>query len=289
MPHQTHLAELSRKALNASWRTHVKPVWGARRVRDLSPAGLQEWVTRLAEEKSPTVVHRAFGIIRSLVQVALRDGRIKRDPTVGVRLPAKKRAIQTTLTAAQVRALANASTRYKSLILFLGFTGARWGEATALTVGDVDVARGRATISKSVSGDTKTRQTRTIAVPQPVLDAMKPDLRGKLPSALVWTQRDGGPVSTPSRRSRWHSAVDACREADPEFPDVTPHDLRHAAASILISAGASVLVVQRQLGHASAKMTLDRYSHLFDSDLDAVSAAVSNVVELHCDGSKLTR
>ncbi|AGS34256.1 Integrase [Corynebacterium maris DSM 45190] len=39
---------------------------------------------------------------------------------------------------------------------------------------------------------------------------------------------------------------------------------------MLISAGASVLVVQRQLGHSSAKMTLDKYSHLFDSDLDAI-------------------
>ena len=31
-----------------------------------------------------------------------------------------------------------------------------------------------------------------------------------------------------------------------------------------------MLVVQRQLGHSSAKMTLDKYSHLFDSDLDAI-------------------
>ena len=51
--------------------------------------------------------------------------------------------------------------------------------------------------------------------------------------------------------------------------DVT-HDLRHAAASMMISAGANALVVQRQLGHSSAKMTLDKYSHLFDSDLDDI-------------------
>ena len=40
---------------------------------------------------------------------------------------------------------------------------------------------------------------------------------------------------------------------------VTPHDLRHTAASLAISAGANVKVIQRMLGHKSAKVTLDTY------------------------------
>lgn len=49
-----------------------------------------------------------------------------------------------------------------------------------------------------------------------------------------------------------------------------PHGLRHVAAGLMVGSGASVKVVPRQLGHASAAMTLDRYSDLFDGDLDAV-------------------
>ena len=51
----------------------------------------------------------------------------------------------------------------------------------------------------------------------------------------------------------------------------TPHDLRHTAASLAVSAGANVKAVQRLLGHASAAMTLDVYSGLFDDDLDALA------------------
>lgn len=58
----------------------------------------------------------------------------------------------------------------------------------------------------------------------------------------------------------------------PEFPTITPHDLRHTAASLAISAGANVKAVQRMLGHAKASMTLDTYADLFDEDLDAVAA-----------------
>lgn len=73
---------------------------------------------------------------------------------------------------------------------------------------------------------------------------------------------------------------------DPDYPHITPHDLRHTAASLAISAGANVKAVQRMLGHASAAMTLDTYADLFDDDLDYVAAALSRarqdrVVTIH--------
>ena len=53
-----------------------------------------------------------------------------------------------------------------------------------------------------------------------------------------------------------------------------PHDLRHTAASLAVSAGANVNAVQRMLGHASAAMTLDTYADLFVHDLDAVAVVL---------------
>jgi len=52
---------------------------------------------------------------------------------------------------------------------------------------------------------------------------------------------------------------------------LTPHELRHTAASLAISSGANVKAVQRMLGHASAAMTLDVYAGLFDDDLDGLA------------------
>jgi hypothetical protein len=50
-------------------------------------------------------------------------------------------------------------------------------------------------------------------------------------------------------------AVERAMKADPTFPRVTAHDLRRTYASLAISLGANVLVVQRQLGHRSAAVT----------------------------------
>nr|WP_304048375.1 tyrosine-type recombinase/integrase [Jatrophihabitans endophyticus] len=57
-------------------------------------------------------------------------------------------------------------------------------------------------------------------------------------------------------------------------PELTPHGLRHTAASLAIAAGANVKVVQTMLGHKSATMTLDLYGHLFADQLDEVSDAM---------------
>ena len=63
-----------------------------------------------------------------------------------------------------------------------------------------------------------------------------------------------------------------------ELPRITPHDLRHTAASLSVSAGANVKALQRMLGHVSAAMTLDTYSDLFDDDLDSVADALDAAV-----------
>ena len=57
---------------------------------------------------------------------------------------------------------------------------------------------------------------------------------------------------------------------------LTPHELRHTAASLAVSAGANVKAVQRMLGHASASITLDVYADLFEDDLDAVAIALDD-------------
>ncbi|MFP3883348.1 MAG: tyrosine-type recombinase/integrase [Actinomycetota bacterium] len=60
------------------------------------------------------------------------------------------------------------------------------------------------------------------------------------------------------------------------------HELRHYYASLLISSGCSVTVVQKRLGHATAQETLDTYSHLWPDDdektISAVDAAWSGAL-----------
>jgi integrase len=102
------------------------------------------------------------------------------------------------------------------------------------------------------------------------------------PVDLVFTAPRGGPVrSSKFVPVRFKPAIAAANQAigelDPDSrPDPLPeelrlYDLRHTAASLMIRQGASVKAVQKQLGHATASITLDTYGHLFPDELDALA------------------
>lgn len=87
--------------------------------------------------------------------------------------------------------------------------------------------------------------------------------------------RGGGWLTLGQARYKFQqatAAVDGCG-------GVRLHDLRHTCASLAISSGANIKVVQKLLGHKSAVLTLDKYGHLFPDDLDAVAAAFDTAAD----------
>jgi integrase len=157
--------------------------------------------------------------------------------------------------------------------------GLRWGEAAALRVGDIDFLKRRVllhrnavTVNKRTAvGTLKSGKNRTIALATFVVTELAKTCEGKELDDLIWPSRSGGYLAPPSAHDSWLAgAVARCQKANKRFPRITAHALRHTAASLAISSGANVKVVQRMLGHASAAMTLDVYADLFD-DLTAVA------------------
>lgn len=99
---------------------------------------------------------------------------------------------------------------------------------------------------------------------------LKTPCEGKGQDDPLFADRAGGfmrrPKASNGSRSWFVSAL-----AEARLERLTPHDLRHTAASLAVSSGANIKAVQRMLGHKSAAMTLDTYADLFDDDLDAVA------------------
>ena len=104
----------------------------------------------------------------------MRSGRVRANPARGLNLPRIRRRDYVFLTHEQVHHLADASGRWRLLILLLAYTGLRWGEATALRVSDVDLARRRIDVCRAyadvgghlVLGSPKSHQSRTVPLPR---------------------------------------------------------------------------------------------------------------------------
>lgn len=269
----------SYRSLRSAWETHVEPRWGTRKVGSIRASEVQDWVSELAATKSATTVLRAHGVLAAVLDVAVNDRRLSRNVARGATLPRKTAKAKPYLSHTQVQALADASA-HPTLVLFLAYTGLRWGEATGLRVKHVDTLRKRVSVQENAVmvgsvihvGTPKTHETRSVPYPAFLALPIAKLCEGKTRDALLFgdgTQH----MRLPNSRDGWFAAA-VRRVEDPDMPRVTPHDLRHTAASLAISAGANVKAVQRMLGHASASMTLDTYADLFDDDLDGVAAAL---------------
>lgn len=295
---QDNLSRLKPKTQHdmlAVWRNHVEPKWAARQVANIKPSEVQGWVSGM--DRSASLVRQAHAVLAQILDLAVMDRAIRENPARGVKLPRKDPTKKVYLTAQQLGLFVDECTRYKELVWLLGTVGLRWGEAAALRVRDVNVLRNRISVERNavtvgsqvIIGTPKTHEVREVAVPATVMRMLAPVMDGKGPDELLWPRHDGTPMKPPTHGKWYYNALNRCMEKYPSFPRVTPHGLRHVAAGLMVSAGANVKAIQRQLGHSSAAMTLDVYADLFDEELEAVGSAVeekiSGVVDLSCLGA----
>jgi integrase len=280
-----HMKPSSFRSYDSAWRTHVEPRWGTTRIADVRYSDVQAWVADLSAKRGPVIVRFAHSVLARILDDCVRDRMLASNPARGVKLPPKPPRRNVYLTAAQLDRLAEEAGRYRGLVLLLGVGGVRFGEAAALRVRDIDFLRRRISLHTNAVkvggtfevGTLKSNKNRTVVVPQFVIDALSATARRKDRDDLLWPSTSGGYLPPSSSESWLAGAVTRCQAADPTFPRVTAHDLRHTAASLAIHAGANPKVVQRMLGHASAAMTLDVYADLFESDLDAVAESVGKM------------
>lgn len=283
---QTHLKPSSLRPVEIAWRLHVEPTWGARPIGRVQHTDVEAWVARLSESGlSATSVLRAHGVLAGILDDAVHDRRLPSNVARGVNLPRKTPKKRAYLSPTQVELLARESGTHGPLVLFLAYTGLRWGEAIALRVESTDLLRRRVQVSENavrvgrelVVGTPKSHTSRSVPVPAFLLEHLARACEGKSRDLLVFGNGRAH-LAPPSSQDGWFAAaVRRAQLVDPDFPRVTIHDLRHTAASLAVSAGAHVKSVQRMLGHASAAMTLDTYADLFDGDLDAVSIALDDL------------
>lgn len=297
---QGHLKPTTRAKYAGIVERHVKPRFGTTPLNRITYDDASAWVSGLTgptgNRLSPGAVRYIHRVLFLILEHAVKDGRIARNPAAGVKLPRLPRVERRFLTREQVFDLADAAARYpvpevgeqyRVMILLLAHTGLRWGEASGLRVKRLDLLRRRITVAETLvevggrlqASTPKNHQQRQVPIPGWLAEELAVVVAEKDPDDLVFATWHGRPLRNLNfRRDVFNrAAVDAGLgewvegPKRPLYRGVSPHELRHTAASLAAKAGARVSAVQKMLGHSSAKMTLDTYTHLFDDELEGVA------------------
>lgn len=262
---------------------HIKPVLGGIPIDELNFRDITEWIRAMQKKgKSAKTIKNNHSLVFSSMEMAVRLKYRSDNPCRGVQLPSGNRVEDDArfLTHAEFgQILALMPERYKDFTQFLVMTGTRFGEATAVTVADVDLLSKPATVRISKAwkrdgnndfyvGPTKTGAgKRTVSLAPDLVEILIPLVASRQGTDLLFTTGTGGRIAHSVYWQKcWVPTVKSAQVAGlKKLPRI--HDLRHTHASWLIQDGVSLFTISRRLGHASTRTTEEVYGHLMPQAL----------------------
>jgi integrase len=253
-------------------RRHLRPAFGALRLRDLGVERVDAYVCSRAHLDKKTVANH-LTLLVSMLNAAVDLGWLAKAPKIRKPwVPLFTRDFRYLRTDDEVHRFLEAARAEGEPVFALYataiYTGLREGELAGLRWEDVDLDRRLITVQRSFDGPTKAEDVRYV----PVLDPLLPVLRRwrlRCSGQIVFPNRDGGMHGEAARvfqevlRRVLRAAgfPETPREGKRPRPYITFHGTRHTFASQWMMKGGDLFKLQKILGHKSVQMTM-RYAHL---------------------------
>ncbi len=262
-------------------RLHLVPVIGRIPLQKLTPQQVQSLYTqKLKAGLSRTTVNTLHAMLHKALEDALRWNLVARNVCDAVSPPQRDRYEIQPLTKQQSQQLLAAAHGHplEALYILALATGMRRGELLALKWQDLDFATKtlhvrriytRAAGNRYIEAEPKTEKSRrSIALPALVVDLLlqhrEKQVQMRRQAGEAWQEHDlvyctslGTPLNPSKVIDRYKALLKRAG-----LPDIRFHDLRHSAATILLTMGIHPKVVQELLGHHQISMTMDIYSHV---------------------------
>jgi integrase len=270
-------------------RLHIKPELGAIKLSALRPDQLQNlYSVKLNSGLSRRTVQFIHSVLHKSLDQAYKWGLVTRNVSDLVDPPSVKRHAPVTFSPAQVKQLL-ASCRKDRMYPILALAvscGLREGEVLGIFYEDIDWKNNTIHIQHAVQyligkgliiTEPKTdKARRTIAVPDFVMVALKQHCDSQNTNqGLIFKTSNGTPFSPRNVIRYFKQTLEKAG-----LPEIRFHDLRHTAATLLLSEGVHPKVVQEMLGHSQINLTLDTYSHVLPSMQQEASEKMNGLLKV---------
>jgi integrase len=283
--------------LDVHLRKHAIPAIGRVKLQQLNRMHLQQLYAQcLTSGLSPTTVNHLHGALHQALKDAVRSDLVQRNVAELADPPRVAKRETPIATPEQVDTLLGAARghRLEALLVLEVATGLRNSELLALKWSHVDLTSGilhvQRTRSRTAKGYIDERPKtesgrRDITLIPLAIDALrehrKRQIKERLALGDAWKDEDrvfpmsnGRGMDASNLDKQWDKL-----RAKAGLPDEMHfHDLRHSAASWLISKGVPLTKVSKMLGHADPSITLRIYAHSLPGDQADVAAAMEQIL-----------
>jgi integrase len=302
---RSQLKEGTFHSYRCNMENHVLPRLGKVPVNEITPRMLTDLYIELLKSGhmkrdgglSPTTVRYVHAILRKALADAVDDGLLVTNPAERAKAPKQGRSSPRELRCWEPYELAHFLRHVRGAPLeplwhLAAFTGMRRGELCGLRWGDIDFARKRLSVRRSlvsvayriVETTPKTHQARVIDLDDgttSVLDAhrSRSDLAARAEGQLllatdrVFCRPDGGVLHPETVTAQFGTAL-----TEAALPRIRLHDLRHTHATLAIRAGVAPKVISERLGHHTPEFTMHQYAHVMPGMQAEAAARIADLV-----------
>lgn len=292
-------------------RLHIIPTIGDMPLQKLTPQRLQKlYSDKQKEGYAPVTVIAIHNLLHKALDTAVRWELLSQNVCDKVSPPRRVRPEMKSLTPEQAQQLLEAARGHPQEALFILAisTGMRRGELLGLKWQDINFAEKTLQVRRILSrvptkqveelgksyieAEPKTKQSRrSIALADLAIDALKRHRERQLEmrekAGAAWEEHDYV-FCTPLGKHLHpgHDALEALKTLLKKagLPDIRFHDLRHSAATMLLSMGTHPKVVQELLGHTQISMTMDIYSHVLPTMQHEAMGKMNDVLRKRGEG-----
>ncbi len=266
---------------------HIIPALGRYQLQKLTAQHVQKFYTQKEDEGlASTTIHYYHSVLHNALNAAVKWGLIPKNVCDRVTPPRKERFDIKPLTEEQAQVFLTAvqGHKWEALFVLALATGMRRGELIGLKWQDINFKAGTLQVVRVltrvptkmperehvyIEAEPKTEKSRrSIQLAPFALDALKEhrvrQLENKLQAGADWQDHDYVFCTLHGTHLGPNNIVVEFKKLLKQagLPNIRFHDLRHSAASLLLSLGIHPKVVQELLGHTQISITMDVYSHL---------------------------
>lgn len=267
----TEVRKTTHDSYEGHLRLHIKPMLGGIPLAKLQPADVRRLIDELRRKRlSPGTIVRTITTLRIALNAAVAERIITDNPAAHVKLPRVDREPVRPLTHDEADAILDAVEGHwvGPVVRVLLGSGIRLGEALGLDQRDLLLDAGFVRVRRS--------KTDVRAVP------ISADAVAALRQALTLAPRRGpdepvffGPRKSRHRLRRWSVSQALPRILEPHgLGYITPHQLRHGAATLMLADGHPMRVIAEQLGHRNPALTARVYAHVIPESQRAAVASL---------------
>lgn len=276
---------------------HLVPALGHHKLEKLTPQQVNAfYAKKTSEGLAATTVIYYHSVLHNALGMAVKWGLVARNVCDLASPPRKARHEVQTLSVEQLKKLLVTlhGHKWEALFSLALATGLRRGEILGLKWQDINFLTGKLQVRRILSrvptktenrehvyveAEPKTQKSRrNVTVASFALDVLREhrvhQLEAKLKAGELWQEHDYVFCTSLGTHLGPNHVVEELKKLLKQagLPDIRFHDLRHSAATLLLSLGVHPKVVQELLGHTQISMTMDIYSHVLpDMQEDAIN------------------